>query len=174
MNKEIKIQDAMLQKAAEEGMDAFVGTFVNAINEAIDGQLTIENMQQLNSDQITLLAWNILHEEVMDGGYIQLIHNGYGAFFFRNPFAVAVREWGLHDLYKHMNKVRKLYIRFHEEIEKDCTDEEFMAMFEQIPQFDDFDDEFIEKEEAWTSEIAHYIDEHIGNFATIDRELKGS
>lgn len=83
MKKDIIIQDAILQKAAEEGLDAFVNVFVTAINDAIDGELTLENMEQLNADQITLLAWNILHEEVMDGGYIQLIHNGYGAFIFK-------------------------------------------------------------------------------------------
>lgn len=167
MKKNIIIQDSVLQKAAEEGMDAFVNVFVTAINDAIDGELTLENMEQLNADQITLLAWNILHEEVMDGGYIQLIHNGYGAFIFKNPFAIAVRNWGLNDLHKHIRKAYKLYDKFHEEIEKDCTDEEFMALFEKMPQFDDFDDEFIETEEKWTSEIAHYIDEHIENFATI-------
>ena len=34
--------------------------------------------------------------------------------------------------------------------------------------FDDFDDEFVEQEEAWTEQIARYIDEHIENFAKIE------
>ena len=167
MKKDIRIEDKVLQQAAQESMDAFVGVFVEAINAAIDGQLTIENMEQLNADQITLLAWNILHEEVMDGGYIQLIHNGYGAFIFRNPFAAAMRNWGIPSLNSHINKARKLYDKFHEQIERDCTDDEFMAMFEQMPQFDDFDDEFIEREEEWTELIANYVDEHIENFSTV-------
>lgn len=88
-------------------------------------------------------------------------------FHFQESICHAVRNWGLNDLHKHIRKAYKLYDKFHEEIEKDCTDEEFMALFEKMPQFDDFDDEFIETEEKWTSEIAHYIDEHIENFATI-------
>ena len=60
---EVKINDAKLQHAAEAGMDEFVKAFVDAIREAIGGELTAETMAQLNSDQITLLAWDILHED---------------------------------------------------------------------------------------------------------------
>ena len=83
--KEVIVKDEALQKAAMEGMDAFVKVFVDAIYDAIGGQLTAETMGELNSDQVTLLAWDILHEEVMDGGFVQLIHNGYGQFIFKRP-----------------------------------------------------------------------------------------
>ena len=72
-------------------MDAFLQVFVKATYDAIGDELTAETMQELNADQITLLAWNILHEEVMDGGFVQLIHNGYGPFNFKNPFAKALK-----------------------------------------------------------------------------------
>ena len=164
---EVRIEDKVLRQASEEGMDAFVGAFVKAIYDVIGGELTAENMAELNSDQITLLGYHILHEEVMDGGFVQLIHNGYGPFFFRNPFAKAMREWGLRDLYKLINKAHKLYGTYREEIEAECTDEEFMSLFERFSAFDDCDDEFVENEEEWTQMIANYIDEHIERFATI-------
>ena len=43
-----------------------------------------------------------------------------------------------------------------------------MAMFEQYPEFDDMDDEFVEHEEAWTEQIARYVDEHIERFAIVE------
>ncbi|MCI6160012.1 MAG: DMP19 family protein [Prevotellaceae bacterium] len=165
--KEITIKDSTLSQAASEGMDAFVQVFADAVNEAIGGQLTAESMSELNGHQMTLLAYMILREEVMDGGFIQLIHNGYGEFFFKNPFAKAMRLWGLDDLAKLMNKVRKSYVKNHEEIEKDVTDEEFMSLFEQHPEYDEHDDCFVENEEAWTEAVAHYIDENIDSFAKI-------
>ena len=55
---EVTIQDANLRKAASEGMDAFVAVFIAAIKDSIGGELTSETMGQLNSDQITLLAWD--------------------------------------------------------------------------------------------------------------------
>ena len=166
--KEIRIKDARLQQAASEGMDAFVEVFVNAINEAIEGQLTTETMSELNSDQITLLAYSILRDEVMDGGFVQLIHNGYGPFIFKNPFAKAIKQWGLRDLSKLIYNAHSLYVKYGVEIEKECSDEEFMALFEQYEEFDEMDDAFVENEEDWTNMVAVYIDDHIENFAVIE------
>ena len=68
--KEVIVKDADLRQAAEESMDAFLGVFVKATYESIGGVLTAETMQELNADQTTLLAWDILHQEVMDGGFV--------------------------------------------------------------------------------------------------------
>ena len=157
-----------MQQAAQEGMDAFLSAFVKATYEAIGGELTEESMQELNADQITLLAWDILHQEVMDGGFVQLIHNGYGTFIFKNPFAKAIKMWGMRDLSKLIYDAHTLWLKHREEIEKEMTQEEFMALFEQFPEFDDLDDTFVENEEAWTADIAHYVDDHLERFATIE------
>lgn len=166
--KKVVIKNSVLVEKAQEGMDAFVQIFVDAINESIGGQLTVETMATLNADQITLLAYNILREEVMDGGFVQLIHNGYGPFFFRNPFGMMMREWGLDELATLINRARTLYGKYDKDIERECTDEEFMALFEQFPQFDDCDDLFVENEEQWTAAVAYYIDEHIEQFAEVE------
>ncbi|MBR6867013.1 MAG: DMP19 family protein [Prevotella sp.] len=165
----IEVRDTVLQQAAAEGMDAFVKVFVEAIREAIGGELTQETMAQLTADQVTLLAWDTLHDEVMDGGFVQLIHNGYGPFIFKNPFAKAIKLWGLRDLSKLIYDAHTLWLKHRDVIERDLTDDEFMALFEQLPEFDDLDDKFVEKEEEWTSMIAHYIDEHIENFVSIEQ-----
>ena len=164
---EVTIRDAQLRQAASEGMDAFVAVFIAAIKDSIGGELTSETMGQLNSDQITLLAWEVLHNEVMDGGFVQLIHNGYGPFIFKNPFAKAVKLWGMRELSKLVYDAHTLYNKDHEALERDCTDDEFMALFEQYPEFDDMDDLFVEQEEEWTEHFARYIDEHIERFATV-------
>ena len=166
---EIKVKESLLRNAAEEGRDAFVGVFIDSINSAVNGVLTPENMEKLSSDQITLLGWSYLHDEVMEGGYIQLIYNGYGAFIFENPFARVLREWGLKKLYSHIQHARKAYEKYHERIEVEMTDDEFMALYEQMPQFDESDDEFVLNEEEWTQMIAEYIDEHISNFVIVEK-----
>ena len=161
------MKDADLQKAAMEGMDEFLGVFTKAIYDAIGGELTAENMGELNSDQLTLLSWDILHEELMDGGFVQLIYNGYGPFIFKNPFAKALRQWGLREPSKFIYDAHTLWLKHREKIEVELSDEEFMALFEQFPDFEDMDDKFIENEEAWTEDIARYVDDHIERFAII-------
>ena len=165
--KEVIVKDADLQQAAMEGMDAFINVFVEAIYDTICGELTPETMAELNADQLTLLAWDILHKEVMDGGFVQLIHNGYGTFIFKNPLAKVLRMWEMRGPSKLIYDAHTLWLKHREEIEKECSDEEFMALFEQFPDFDDLDDQFVENEEEWTEDIAHYIDDHLEKFATI-------
>ena len=148
MMNNVKVKDTDLRKAAEEGMDEFVKVFTDAMMQYVGGQLDAEGMQKLNADQITLLAYIQMRDEVMDGGFVQLIYNGYGGFIFLNPFAKALRTCG--------------------EIERELTDEEFMALFEQYPAFDELDDTFVEHEEQWTGMVACYVDEHIDRFAEIE------
>ncbi|MBO4826690.1 MAG: DMP19 family protein [Prevotella sp.] len=166
MNKVI-VTDASLREAAEKGIDKFLGVFVDAILDSVGGELTAETMGELNAEQITLVAYHMLHEEVMEGGFIQLIHNGLGPFIFLNPFAKMLRLWGLRDLSKMVYNVHTLYKQHHDEIEADCSDEEFMALYERFPEFEEYDDDFIENEEAWNEMMAHYVDENIEKFATI-------
>ena len=119
----------------------------------VGGALTAGSMQQLTADEVTLLAYCTLREEVMDGGLVQLIYNGYGPFIFLNPFAKAMRLWGLKDFSKLLYEGRKFYEEHGAEIQQEMSDEDFMALFEQFPEADDFDDTFIENEEDITRQV---------------------
>lgn len=167
---QIQIKESEIIQAAKQGMDAFVDVFHKHILNAIGGELNAEGMQKLQADQITLLAYMIFREEVMDGGFVQLIHNGYGPFIFLNPFAKAMRLWGAKDFCNLIYKGRKLFEQYGDKLTTECSEEEFMALFEQYPQFDELDDAFVEMEEEITETVAHYIDEHLENFAEIQKE----
>lgn len=164
--KSVTLRDSELRKAAETGMDEFIGVIYDAIMEAAGGELTAESMAELNASQITLAAYVMLRDEVMDGGFVQLIHNGYGGFIYLNPFAKVMKRWGLRDLSNMIYSTHTLYCKYGEEIEKECSDEEFMAMFEKYEEFDEFDDDFVENEEDWTGMIAAYVDDHLDDFVT--------
>lgn len=167
---EITVRDADLCEAAQAGMDEFIAVFINRYLEVLGGAITGENMHLLNGEQISLLAYVMFRDEMMDGGFVQLIHNGYGPFIFENPFAKAMRLMGAHDFSKLVYKGRKLYDRYREELTKECSDEEFMALFERFPEFDELDDAFVEMEEEVTATLAQYVDEHLDLFATIVKE----
>ena len=149
-------------------MDQFLTTIINAFKQQVgEEELNVQAMQQLTADQITLWGYMILRDELMDGGFVQLIYNGYGPFFFDNPFAKAMRLWGLHDFSKLLYKAKKVYDEHKADLTKERSDEDFMALFEQYPEFDDLDDEFVEEEEDITSAVAYYVDEHMTDFVEI-------
>lgn len=162
----VTIQDQVLRDAAHS-MDSFVEVVVGAIRDSVGGELNIQTMSTLSADQITLWGYWLLREEIMDGGFVQLIYNGYGPFIFLNPFAKAMRLWGLKDLSKLLYKGRELYEQHRGLIEQDLSDDEFMALYEQLPEFDDLDDEFLVEEENYTESVARYLDDHITDFIEI-------
>lgn len=160
----IEIKDEDLRRAAAEGMDAFIQVFTDAYKKVTGGELTADTMPLLTGEQHSLLAYQILRDELMEGGFCQLIQNGYGGYIFHNPFAKVMRLWGIGDLSKLIYAAKQIYEQHREDLERERTDEEFMAMYEQYEAFDDLEDEFLEKEEEYTARVAEYVDEHLELF----------
>lgn len=65
----IKVKDEALRQAAGGGMDAFLKVFTDAYTEALGGGFTAENMGLLTGEQHSLLAYQILRDELMEGGF---------------------------------------------------------------------------------------------------------
>lgn len=163
----IEVTDSALSEAGGEGMDAFIQVFTNAYKVAIGDKLAAETMPLLTGEQHSLLAYQIFRDEVMEGGFCQLIQNGYGGYIFANPFAKVMRLWGAPELSKLIYAAKKIYDAHREDLERERTEEEFMAMYEQYEAFDDLENELLEKEEEYTALVASYVDEHLDLFAKI-------
>ena len=118
------------------------------------GALTAESLPRLTADETTLLAYAVLRQELLEGGFVQLIQNGYGPFIFLNPFAKALRLWGLRDFSKWLYDARALYEKTRDILEQPTeTDDAFMALYEQHPEWDEFDDYFVEAEPEITAMV---------------------
>lgn len=163
----ITLTDASLQAAASEGMDEFIQVFTDKYKEVIGGELTAETMLLLTGEQHSLLAYQIFRDEIMTGGFCQLIQNGYGAYIFDNPFAKVMRLWGAEELSKLVYNAKRIYDAHREDLEKERTEDEFMAMYEQYEAFDELEEKYFEMEEQVTAQVATYVDEHINQFAEI-------
>lgn len=163
----IQIQENKLIEAAEIGMDEFLKVFTDAYLEAMGGDITAENMDQLNGYQHTLLALRFFAEEVNEGGFVQLIQNGYGGYIFDNPVAKALKQMGAKGFSKLLYKAKEIYDLHRVELERDTTEEEFMALYVDFEQFDELEEKFFYIEEEETSIIAQYVDENLEDFAEI-------
>lgn len=163
----IEVSDSALKEAASLGMDEFIKVFTDKYLDILGGNLNAEKMGLLNGAQHSVLAYHFFREEVMEGGFVQLIQNGYGGYIFDNPFAKSMRLFGAEDFSKLIYKAKKIYDAHKEDLEKERSEDDFMAMYEQYEDFDDLEEEFLENEEEITSIIAGYIDEHLEEFANI-------
>lgn len=163
----VEVTEAALQVAANEGMDEFIQVFTDKYKDVIGGELTADTMPLLTGEQHSLLAYQIFRDEIMFGGFCQLIQNGYGGYIFDNPFAKVMRLWGAEELSKLVYKAKKIYDANREDLEKDRTDDEFMAMYEQYEAFDDLEEAYLDVEEQVTALVASYVDDHLELFAKI-------
>ena len=100
-------------------------------------------------------------------GFCQLIQNGYGGYIFDNPFAKVMRLWGAEEFSKLIYRAKKVYDAHRADLEKERTEDEFMAMYEQYEAFDELEEEYFEMEEQVTATVAGYLDDHLELFAKI-------
>ena len=163
----IQIKDSELAAAAEKGMDEFLQVFIDAYLKEIGGELSAKSMPLLNGNQHTLLAWHFFTTEMRDGGFVQLIQNGYGGYIFGNPFAKAIRQLGAVELSKLIYKAKEIYDPNKASLERETTDEEFNALYVDFEVFDELEERYFDIEEEQTSLIAAYVDNHITDFAEI-------
>ena len=150
----IEIKDAVLRQGAEEGMDEFIKVFTDKYLEVTGGVINAETMPLLNGYQHSLLGYHFFREEI-------------GPYIFDNPFAKSMRLFGAKEFSKLVYNAKKIYDENRADLEKDCDDEEFMAMYEQYEVFDELEEQFMDMEELVTAQIAEYVDNNIEQFAEI-------
>lgn len=138
-------------------------TTLNALTDQliarIDGQLTDDNMNLLSLNEHCLLAYRYLRDEVMDGGFIQLIQNGYGPYVLLGPFPMLMKkEWGQKQFGQFLFDVAREYKAHRSELEADKNDDDFMAQYEQFEALNDYGDDYLDEyEETVTPAIVeHY------------------
>jgi len=163
----VQIAGKKLEKASLEGVDAFLSVFIDAYLNVTGNKLDATTMPLLNGWQHSLLAYHYFREEVMQGGFIQLIQNGYGSYIFKNPFAKSLKIFGAEELSKIVYKAKEIYDKHQTELERNNSEEEFKAMYEQFEDFDNLEERFFEIEEECTSIIIHYVDEHLSDFGEV-------
>lgn len=137
----------------------FLNTTTDRLISRIGGQLTEKNMDMLTLNEHILLSYRYLRDEVMDGGFIQLIQNGYGPYVLLGPLPMLLKkELGLKKFGQFLYDVQHEYKTNREALEADKTEDEFMAQYEQFETLNDYGDDYLEDyEEEVTPAIAEWF-----------------
>ena len=166
-------QEAQTKYETLDGI-AFIEWVTDGYLAAIGGGLTAENMDMLSAEQHAVLCYRYVLDEVMEGGFIQLIMNGYAPYVLEGPFPMVVKkQWGsvegrekvMKDFSKLLYEVKKEYHKHQEELSQDISDEEFMAMYEQLEELNELGDDFLdEHQEEVTPAVAKMIVENLDEY----------
>lgn len=156
--------DRELAHERYESLDGigFIQWVTDGYLAAIGGVLTADNMEMLSAEQHAVLCYRYVLDEVMEGGFIQLILNGYAPYVLEGPFPMVVKkEWEMKDFSKLLYEAKREYHKHQEELSRDMDDEEFMALYEQLEDLNELGDDFLdEHQEEVTPAVAKMIVEH--------------
>jgi hypothetical protein len=141
-------------------LNVILEAFQQGLAEDADGALH----DSMNMNQHSLMAFSAFHGQVAAGGFIQLIHNGFGTYIFENPFAEVFGEWGAKHCQSLIERASPLFEKHRAEIERETTLEEFVNMYEAFPAFDSLDQEYLEVMESETEIIRAYVESHLEDF----------
>ena len=157
--------DRELAHERYESLDGigFIQWVTDGYLAAIGGVLTADNMEMLSAEQHAVLCYRYVLDEVMEGGFIQLILNGYAPYVLEGPFPMVVKkEWEMKDFSKLLYEAKREYYKHQEELSRDMDDEEFMALYEQLEDLNELGDDFLdEHQEEVTPAVAKMIVEHL-------------
>lgn len=157
--------DRELAHERYESLDGigFIQWVTDGYLAAIGGVLTADNMEMLSAEQHAVLCYRYVLDEVMEGGFIQLILNGYAPYVLEGPFPMVVKkEWKMKDFSKLLYEAKREYHKHQEELSRDMDDEEFMALYEQLEDLNELGDDFLdEHQEEVTPAVAKMIIEHL-------------
>jgi len=138
----------------------YIDKYEEIVNKYPDKKMT----DYLNDSQITLLAYNFLYGQVSNGGFIQLVQNGYGGFVFNTPFSKTITTWGAEKICKIVEEANIIYEKYKEELEKETSMEEFSELYEKIKDFEPLEDEFYKIMDEETKIIKKYVEENTTDF----------
>lgn len=160
-------KNLLLKKYEEYSAGDFIIYITDSYLEAVGGSLTAENMGMLSNDQHSILCYRYILDEVMEGGFIQLIANGYAPYVLEGAFPYVVKkEWGMREFSKLLYDVKRQYYAHKDELLADMDEEEFMALYEQMEELNDFGDEFLDDiQEDVTPTVAKMVIENLEKYA---------
>lgn len=155
-----------INKAKSDTWD-FLFLFLDAYYQIMASDANEQSMQAFSAAQHTLMAFNSLYGEVSNGGFLQLIQNGYGSYIFDNPFSAHIKEWGAVEIAKIVDEAKLIYEQHKDDLEKETSLEEFSAMYNEYTSFEPLDDKFYEVMDTELEIIKTYVEQNINSFANI-------
>ncbi|MBC9909650.1 DMP19 family protein [Chitinophaga varians] len=163
------VSKEVIEAAGTEDWD-FIYTIIepyeNAIEEAEDEE---EILDQLSDDQHALLIYNALYGQVTNGGFLQLIHNGYGQFVFDPVFVEDLQRWSMNETAALVKKAMDIYQANQVLLDQDRDLEAFSALYKTFTAFEPLDAAFYDVMDEEVKRFRNYIETNLDSFVKIEQ-----
>lgn len=161
-----KVEPAILQAAiSSEIDDTLYELLITPLLEELYKRQDFNFLDDLNEAQQLLLSYDYVRNQVLQGGFIQLIQNKYVGLLPDMPRWCTVL--GIHDMAKLIDDVLKVYVLNHETLDKETTPEEFAKLYNEFKEFESLDAQFVALDKPTMATIMQYARHHIDEFVQV-------
>jgi len=121
-----------------------------------------EFLTELSPGQQLFLSYDYVRMQVMQGGFIQFIQNGYVSLLL--PMPGWLQHIGANDMAQLLDDVLKAYVMHIDMLERETTVEEFAQLYDQLPEFAGLDEEFTQLDAPTLHIMVKYAAAHLEEF----------
>ncbi|GHU19410.1 hypothetical protein FACS189475_06580 [Betaproteobacteria bacterium] len=133
----------------------------NALWKAEPGKL----MENFSEEQLSFLFYGVLYRQVQNGGFLQLLFNGYAPYIFGSPLADSLKVWGAVPTAELIESIQTSCLQVAGEIKDKASFEDMSVLYVQYPEFENYDKTFYKN--TGVSEVKSYVESHLSYFVTV-------
>jgi len=158
-----EVKAEALEAAKLAGDDnALWDMFIQPLHEEMYRRQDFNFLDDLSEGQQLLLSYDYVQMQVMQGGFIQLIQNGYVGLLPTMPGWLEVVN--CHEMAKVIDDVLKVYVLNREALDKSTSVEEFAKLYDEFQEFVALDEDFHRLHPLVFDTLLQYATNHTEEF----------
>jgi hypothetical protein len=153
------------EKKFSKDFEGLFELFTEPLHEELYRRQTFDFLDDLSDGQQLFISYDYVKNQVMQGGFIQFIQNGYIGLLPSMP------EWlyktGADDMATVIDDVLKVYVLNRDLMDKKTTLEEFAGLYDELKEFEIIDERFFQLNKPTIELMVQFALQHMGDFAVI-------
>ena len=147
------------QKYASNDIQGFFDLICQPLHEELYRRKTFDFLDDLSTGQQLILCYDYAQAQVLQGGFIQLIQNGYIGLLPQMPEQLAAI--GAVKMAKLIYDVMEVYVQHKEKLDKETNLQEFAKLYVELGEFDKLDSDFAEYHFDTVTHMVQYASQHM-------------
>ena len=158
---EVKTADFEAAQLSED-KEVLWDLFLQPLREELYRRQDFTFMDDLSDGQQLMLSYDYVQMQVLQGGFIQLIQNGYIGLLPTMPQWLSVI--GCDDMAQVIDNVLKVYVLNREALDRKTTVEEFAQLYAEFAEFEGIDENFHRLHPDTMDTLLQYAVNHTNEF----------
>lgn len=153
------------QHKAANNTQALYDLLCQPLHEELYKKQDFNYITEFSEAQQMLVCHDYIQNQVLQGGFIQLIQNGYIGLLLKMPAWLQVIH--ANEMAQVLDDVLKVYVLNREVLDQDYSVEDFAKLYDEFPEFQQLDDRFAAANEATIELLLQYADHHLDEFVKL-------